>query len=597
MFQVQAVSWQDAGALLASQSKDRMLRVFDPRTSGEPVQETRSHEGMKDSKVVWVGEHRVLTTGFGGDRCRELILRDIRNISSPQKSLSLDVSSGILVPLYDRDTQMVFLAGKGDRYIQFVEVADKEPWFVEGLRHTGEQIKGSCLVPKRALDVMSGEVNRVLQLANTSIIPISWQVPRKTYREFHSDIYPDTPGTRASMGPADWEGGANIPPMKISLRPGSGAELSRFGGSLAEIPQRVSPPKLTPATTTAAAAATVRSNGSAGVHSVAGSVASSAATSMDISPRPSPRPSLRGRASSEAAPAPSPASRPVSLMGPPAPPATPVRPAEQDEPDNLRRQPSIRDKMKMFESLGTPTSVRAERKLDLEENKENTPVILQPVDTLDSTELKAKTRTDKSEPFMLPQVRPQHRAASNMTNNRLAKFGRVTKFKHMKGTPMHKSMHFENLKNLSKSMAADCDVIQVNPERIVVPLSGPGGKLAVFEVAKSGRIPDGVIPAVINTANVMDFAWDPFNNNRLGVVTDDGAINLWNIPDGGLLSQVNEPTMRFQVGSKINFAEYFIMFHLIFRSTERKLTLSSLTRLLLILSPLPALIFSLKSGT
>ena len=538
VLQVQAVSWQDAGALLASQSKDRMLRVFDPRTSGEPVQETRSHEGMKDSKVVWVGENRVLTTGFGGDRCRELILRDIRNISSPQKSLSLDVSSGILVPLYDRDTQMVFLAGKGDRYIQFVEVADKEPWFVEGLRHTGEQIKGSCLVPKRALDVMSGEVNRVLQLANTSIIPISWQVPRKTYREFHSDIYPDTPGTRASMGPADWEAGANLAPGKISLNPASGAELSRFGPSLAEMPASITPPQQTPAPPAAAAR-----NGSGGGVARSQSVTGSAATSMDISPRPSPRPSLR------AGPAPAPASRPVSLMGPPAPPATPVRPAEQDEPDNLRRQPSIRDKMKMFESLGTPASVRAERKLDLEEeNKENTPVILQPVDTLESADLKAKTRTDKSEPFMLPQVRPQHRAgSSNMSNNRLSKFGRVTKFKHMKGTPMHKSMHFENLKNLSKSMAADCDVIQVNPERIVVPLSGPGGKLAVFEVAKSGRIPDGVIPAVINTANVMDFAWDPFNNNRLGVVTDDGAISLWDIPDGGLLSQVNEPAMRFQV--------------------------------------------------
>ena len=73
--------------------------------------------------------------------------------------LSLDVSSGILVPLHDPDTNMVFLCGKGDRleiqrvmvtsitswhldrYIQFVEVADKDPWFVEGLRHTGEQIK------------------------------------------------------------------------------------------------------------------------------------------------------------------------------------------------------------------------------------------------------------------------------------------------------------------------------------------------------------------------------------------------------------------------------------------------------------------------
>ncbi len=57
---------------------------------------------------------------------------------------------------------MLDFAGKGDRAIQFVEVTEREPWFVEGLRYTGEQIKGSCLVPKRAMDVMQCEVGRVL---------------------------------------------------------------------------------------------------------------------------------------------------------------------------------------------------------------------------------------------------------------------------------------------------------------------------------------------------------------------------------------------------------------------------------------------------
>ena len=544
VLQVQAVDWQEGGGLLASQCKDRKLRVFDPRSGETPVQEVRSHDGMKDSKLVWVGENRVLTSGFGGDRCRELMLRDIRNINTPQKSLSLDVSSGILVPLYDRDTKMVFLAGKGDRYIQFVEVADKEPWFVEGLRHTGEQIKGSCLLPKRALDVMSGEVNRVLQLANSSIIPISWQVPRKSYREFHSDIYPDTVGTVSSMGPADWLAGANIAPARISLNPAKrAADLVRFGPSLREMPQKITPPP-TQANCVVANGVKTVSNGES---------QNSATTKMDISPRPSPRPRM---VTSAPAQPPAPAPRPGSTSMAPPPPRT----ASQEEPDGLRRQPSIRDRMKMFESLGTgektpaapvkqetraPT-VRGEREMDLqEENKENTPVIMETVDSAQSC-LKAKARSDKSEPFLLPQVRPQHSSAG-LATNRLNKFGRVTKFKHMKGTPLHKSMHFENLKNLSKSMAADCDVIHVNPERLVVPLSGPGGKLAVFEVARSGRIPDGVIPAVINTATVMDFAWDPFNNNRLGVVTDDGAINLWNIPDGGLLSQVNEPALRVQV--------------------------------------------------
>jgi hypothetical protein len=55
-------------------------------------------------------------------------------------------------------TIVLYFAGKGDRAIQFVEVTEREPWFVEGLRYTGEQIKGSCLVPKRAMDVMQCEV-------------------------------------------------------------------------------------------------------------------------------------------------------------------------------------------------------------------------------------------------------------------------------------------------------------------------------------------------------------------------------------------------------------------------------------------------------
>ena len=41
------------------------------------------------------------------------------------------------------------------------------------------QSKGACLVPKRGLDVMNGEVNRVLQLTSNAIIPITYQVPRK----------------------------------------------------------------------------------------------------------------------------------------------------------------------------------------------------------------------------------------------------------------------------------------------------------------------------------------------------------------------------------------------------------------------------------
>lgn len=70
-----------------------------------------------------------------------------------------------------------------------MEVSDKEPYLIEGLRHTGEQTKGACLIPKRALNVMQGEVNRILQLTSGSVIPITYQVPRKTYRFVLFRIY------------------------------------------------------------------------------------------------------------------------------------------------------------------------------------------------------------------------------------------------------------------------------------------------------------------------------------------------------------------------------------------------------------------------
>ena len=112
---------------------------------------------------------------------------------------------------------MMFLTGKGDRYIQYVEISDHAPHIIHGLRYTGDQTKGGCLVPKRALDVMKAEVNRLLQLCDSSVVPISWQVPRKTYDKFHADIFPDIRGPVPSVGPQQWLEGKDDPPRAISL--------------------------------------------------------------------------------------------------------------------------------------------------------------------------------------------------------------------------------------------------------------------------------------------------------------------------------------------------------------------------------------------
>lgn len=59
--------------------------------------------------------------------------------------------------------------------------------------------------------------------------------------------------------------------------------------------------------------------------------------------------------------------------------------------------------------------------------------------------------------------------------------------------------------------------IAANPDRVAVPLSGPGGKIAVLELNKTGRLPDGVMPALVHGTTIMDFQWNPFDNEQLAV--------------------------------------------------------------------------------
>jgi coronin-7 len=148
--------------------------------------------------------------------------------------------------------------------------------------------------------------------------------------------------------------------------------------------------------------------------------------------------------------------------------------------------------------------------------------------------------------------------SSNISKRTSTVFGKVSKFRHLKGTPGHKSTHIENLRNISRQIPPECDVFHANFERVAVPMSGAGGKIAIFELSKPGRLPDGVIPCLVNGSNIMDFQWDPFDPSTLAVACDDGMIKLWKIPQGGLTESTNTPTQEFPASSE---KLYFIKFH------------------------------------
>nr|CAD7568796.1 unnamed protein product [Timema californicum] len=777
---IQSLSWKKDGTLMATSCKDKQVRILDPRSSNF-THVANSHQSIKDSRVIWLGDtNRILSTGFDSGRQREVYIRDLRNFEECEKSLVLDSSTGILIPLYDADTGMLFLAGKGDTTISYLEVTDREPYLIEGIRHNGEQTKGACLVPKRALTVMQGEVNRLLQLTSTSVIPIGYQVPRKTYRDFHADLFPDTTGCEAQLSASQWFEGHNTSVPRISLDPtkrASGeASIQVHRGSLSDMKaqlqnkpytiQQKGRAKIENITKFKAEECTneikkeeikckdengLHENGDSGktYHESGGNQQT---VVVVVPPKPLPRASRAGSLSESedvamVATLPRPVARPRTTSTPPAVtsvnptlpisggykqprlgpkpftppklnfgssaidgdlkgttefsfdkvfsvppvpgqetngmsniresvtsissdfnldnqnvnyfdnrsinrvndiitqvpekidlPSSPVDDSEYqdneaeidkeghqnsakletenfeentvpgyppshskpktqstaerrklyekrissmaneqdtvvDGADPTKMDDSSDDKLEDFERASVQRTSIAERRRLYESrsvsvqdpaavDKRSPTVSPTPLRRRDSfkTPKTPVSESVKEEGSKRPPIPPQKQeiqqtpppkvVASEPVTTPTPKrtstvFGRVSKFRHLKGTPLHKSTHIENIRNVSRQISGECDGFH-------------GGKIAVFELSKTGKLPDGVIPTLVHGTNIMDFVWDPFNFNRLAVACDDGTIRLWLIPESGLSEPTNTPQVVLAGHSE---KIYLIKFH------------------------------------
>lgn len=215
---IQSVDWNYNGSQLASTCKDKKLRVFDPRTNSI-AQEGICHQGVKGSRVCWLKE-KVLTVGFSKSSEREFNIFDPRNLGEPVAHQNIDTSSGGIMPFFDYDSNLLFLAGKGDGNIRYYEIVDEAPYFYYLTEYkSATPQKGIAFLPKRALNVSECEIARALKLHVNKVEPISFRVPRKS-DIFQDDLYPDTYAGEPSLTLEEWLGGANAEPKTRSLAPG-----------------------------------------------------------------------------------------------------------------------------------------------------------------------------------------------------------------------------------------------------------------------------------------------------------------------------------------------------------------------------------------
>lgn len=97
---VQSLSWSADGRLLVTTSRDKKIRVWDVRQE-RPAHEGAGHEGAKNSRVVWLGEHnRFATTGFSRMSDRQMALWEPGNYSPIGGFTTLDSISGVCMPFW-----------------------------------------------------------------------------------------------------------------------------------------------------------------------------------------------------------------------------------------------------------------------------------------------------------------------------------------------------------------------------------------------------------------------------------------------------------------------------------------------------------------
>ena len=230
----QDIVWDYKGDNYATACKDKAVRFVDARSSTVTSKIGMAHDGVKGVKVVYMGESgKVLTTGHSRASGREVKIWDLKNLDKPIHTEKIDTAAGVLMPMYDVDTNVIFLCGKGGGNIRTCEFEDKPPYFHrlnDGFRST-TALKGVCMVPKRGLDVMSCETARLLKVTNEAgVQPLSFYVPRKS-DAFQPDIFPNTSSGQAAHTAEEWWGGSSKGPVLESLNPATnGAGGTQNGG-------------------------------------------------------------------------------------------------------------------------------------------------------------------------------------------------------------------------------------------------------------------------------------------------------------------------------------------------------------------------------
>lgn len=207
------------GSQMLTSCKDKFVRLVDPRTAATSAQ-CEAHDGTKTTKLEWLGKGtRFASVGFNRQSKRQLKIWDTKKMDKELSALDIDQAAGVIMPFYDEDINVLYLAGKGDGNIRYYEIVDEDPYqFYIGEFKTNTPCRGVAVLPKRVVSTADCEVTRMLKLTTNTVEPLRFIIPRKS-ELFQSDLFPDCRAPKAAIKADDFFAGKNANPVLMSLDP------------------------------------------------------------------------------------------------------------------------------------------------------------------------------------------------------------------------------------------------------------------------------------------------------------------------------------------------------------------------------------------
>jgi WD40 repeat protein len=203
--------------------RDGNLLAFDPRAQAPEITTVMAHKnGGRHRRILNIPDYDMIATFGSSDRGeRQVSVWDRKELSKPLKTLDLDTATGSLLPMYQEGSGLIFLGGKGDGHIRFIELCTDDRVIASaGVYETSAPERGLCLLPRKGLDIMGCETARMLKLATESMHILHWKVPRTHTELFQDMIFPPIRDTSSPLMEAvDWDKGQNDVWPMIDLQP------------------------------------------------------------------------------------------------------------------------------------------------------------------------------------------------------------------------------------------------------------------------------------------------------------------------------------------------------------------------------------------